>query len=121
MRRWTDEQKTQAAALWNAGKTAQNISGHFCCLPGVINALKRRNPQLFAHRRAFLTRRQAFQCEGIGPVCFADLGAQQCRFSLAEIDEKEGPNTLYCGAETPAGKSWCETHRKVVFESGSTA
>jgi hypothetical protein len=45
-------------------------------------------------------------------VPFVEAGASVCKFILGKADE----NAICCGAPTD-GRSWCEYHRLVVFDS----
>jgi hypothetical protein len=44
-------------------------------------------------------------------VRLVDAGAFTCKYILGEADE----HAMCCGAPT-SGKSWCDYHRRIVFE-----
>ena len=48
---------------------------------------------------------------------FLDLQHGHCRFILEEGDAVPTLDTLYCGADTVEEGSWCEPHRRVVFQA----
>lgn len=49
------------------------------------------------------------------PVKVADPGpARECQFILAEYGHS---GVQFCGARSAPGKSWCDVHRRVVFET----
>lgn len=48
---------------------------------------------------------------------FLDLQHDHCRFILDEHDVPGSVDSVYCGADTVKDGSWCEPHRRVVFQA----
>ena len=47
---------------------------------------------------------------------FLELQSCHCRFILDEQDALANMDSVYCGADTVQGGSWCGPHRAVVFQ-----
>ncbi len=73
------------------------------------------NAETQASERYDFTR---YQIEGTTPIAYWKLSGCQCHFPLERFEEKSGPETPCCGQKTIEGRSYCNTHWKLMHEGG---
>lgn len=129
---WTEELRNEAARLWRAGNSAEQIAKALDVTRNAVCGVLHRQ-KLTAHdevRRYQRNQRAAnavpvpvpavaaavvedFTPQQVVPL--AELGARQCRFP---IGDPQKPGFGYCGSRATM-RSYCAAHHKLMYRPGS--
>lgn len=138
--KWSDDQIKQASALWKEGRSVREIAEILGVPHTTANSVIYRNQKDMFPVRA-VTRKppkpvgapeanvsfvsaQAserydftqYQIEGTEPVAYWKLSGSQCHFPLERFEAVSGPDTPCCGQRNIEGRSYCNTHWKLMHE-----
>lgn len=138
---WTDKDTQEVIRLWNEGYSAGQIANKFevtrSSVMGKVARLRKRGVQMrtfFPAQSKPVHRAKAQRKNGFGiyskakppalsvkpyvphlpaveEACnkpFLELGCGDCRFPVSEHH--------YCARQSPDGSSYCEMHRRVVYQ-----
>lgn len=138
--KWSEEQIDQASTLWKEGRSVREIAEILGVPHTTANSVIYRNQKDMLPVRA-VTRKppkpvgapeanvsfvsaQAserydftqYQIEGTEPVAYWKLSGSQCHFPLERFEAVSGPETPCCGQRSLEGRSYCNTHWKLMHE-----
>lgn len=109
---WTDERIGRLKTLWAGGKSANEIALAMDvsrnAVIGKVHRLKLTGRPSPIKQQRVITAADV-RCEDV--VADASPAPRTCRFLHGDALEHN-----YCGAPVHTAGSWCEDHRKVVFE-----
>ncbi len=138
--KWSDEQIKQASALWKEGRSVREIAEILGVPHTTANSVIYRNQKDMFPVRAttrkppkpvgapeanvsFVSAQASerydftqYQIEGTEPVAYWKLSGSQCHFPLERFEAVSGPETPCCGQRSLEGRSYCNTHWKLMHE-----
>lgn len=139
--KWSEAQFEVAIKLWDEGRSLRYIGAEMGLNASTIHFMVSRNPERFRPRKrtrvsatttvrasrepvlGFIENQASerydftqYQIEGTEPVAYWKLSGSQCHFPLERFEAVSGPETPCCGQRSLEGRSYCNTHRKLMHE-----
>ncbi|CAM3841307.1 GcrA family cell cycle regulator [Agrobacterium radiobacter] len=137
---WSEQSIDKAVALWKEGRSVREIAENLNVPTSQANAVIYRNyrdrfPVRSGSRKppkpvgapevatSFVSTQASerydftqYQIEGTEPVPYWKLSGSQCHFPLERFEAVSGPETPCCGQGNLEGRSYCNTHWKLMHE-----
>lgn len=138
---WSDKQMELAVSLWIDGKSVSQIATAMGLpKPTVAKNIYKHHKDKFPARDKpagkekrmketplpFVAQYDAnastrydftkYQIEGTTPVAYWELTGSQCHFPLEKFEAVSGPETPCCGQHSLDGRSYCNTHWRLMHE-----
>lgn len=139
--KWSEAQYELAVRLWDEGRSLRYIGAEMGLNASTVHFVTSNNPDRFRQRKrtrasspvnnrvarepvlGFIENQASerydftqYQIEGAEPVPYWKLSGSECHFPLERFEAVSGPETPCCGQRNLEGRSYCNTHWKLMHE-----